>query len=129
MRYIDFPVRVVLLPIDNEFLNPHSISSKDRIVPYRKRAEIMCERLVLEQLYDATCFVLSSKDTECRVTQPASNLSFKNFAASIRGHAKYVLSMTSYEPGRSPAARALSKFRIGLERRSRTLRGGNSGLS
>lgn len=82
------------LPIDDEFLNPDSTSHRDSIVSYGNRAEIMCRRLVLEQLYDASCFVLSSKELESEVTQPSDDLSFRNFAASIRGHAKYVLSLT-----------------------------------
>jgi len=81
------------LPIDEEFLNPHSRNSRDRIVPYSKRAEIMCRRLVLEQLYDASCFVLSSRDPQSEVVQPATDLGFRNFVASIRGHATYVRSM------------------------------------
>lgn len=81
------------LSIDEEFLNPHSRNSRDRIVPYSKRAEIMCRRLVLEQLYDASCFVLSSKDPETEVVQPSANLNFRNFAASIQGHARYIKSM------------------------------------
>ncbi len=84
-----------LLPIDGEFLNPTSRNSRDRIVSYGKRAEIMCRRLVLEQLYDASCFVLSSREPESEVVQPSADLDFRNFAASIRGHATYVRSMSS----------------------------------
>lgn len=81
------------LPIDDEFLNPTSRNSRDRIVSYSKRAEIMCRRLVLEQLYDASCFVLSSRNPESEVVQPSADLGFRNFAASIQGHARYIKSM------------------------------------
>ena len=55
----------------------------------------MCRRLVLEQLYDASCFVLSSRDPESEVVQPAADLGFRNFAASIQGHARYIKSISN----------------------------------
>ena len=74
-------------------LKPHARNSGDGIVSYSKRAEIMCRRLVLEQLYDACCFVLSSRDPESEVVQPSPDLRFKNFAAFLQGHARYIKSM------------------------------------
>jgi hypothetical protein len=70
-------------PIDDQF----------RDTSYQERAEVFCRRLVLEQLYEATCFVVSSKDPSSSVKQPANDLDFTNFAASISGHARYVRSL------------------------------------
>ncbi len=81
------------LPVNEAFLNSESRSWKDRGVSYQERAEIFCRRLVLEQLYDAACFVVSSKDTEASVLQPADDLTFVRFVASIKGHARYVLAL------------------------------------
>lgn len=67
-----------------------SIDDEFRDTSYQKRAEIYCRRLVLEQLYDAACFVVSAKDPKGPVKQPAKDLSFANFAASISGQARYV---------------------------------------
>jgi hypothetical protein len=70
-----------LFPVDEQF----------RGASYQRRAELFCRRLVLEQLYDASSFVVSSRDPQGPVTEPSSELSFANFAASIRGHVHYVL--------------------------------------
>lgn len=81
------------LPIDEQFLNPEARGWNDRGVSYQKRAEIFCRRLVLEQLYDAVCFVVSSRDPESQVLQPAADMAFSNFVASVKGHARYVRSL------------------------------------
>jgi hypothetical protein len=81
------------LPVDEVFLNEDARGWRDRGVSYQKRAETFCRRLVLEQLYDAACFVVSSRDPEAEVLQPADDMTFGRFAASIRGHARYVLEL------------------------------------
>lgn len=67
-------------PIDEEF----------RGASYQKRAEVFCRRLVLEQRYDAACFVVSDASAEGEVSQPATDMNFSRFVASIRGHARYI---------------------------------------
>ena len=57
-----------------------------RGVSYSERYEILCRRLVLERLYTAACFVLSSNATPTRITQPADDLTFQRFVAALRGH-------------------------------------------
>ena len=53
---------------------------------YAKRYEMLCKRLLLERLYDAACLVLGTNDKNTRITQPSVDLSFKRFAAELRGH-------------------------------------------
>ena len=54
-------------------------------ISYAKRYEILCERLVRERLYDGACFIMSSADggLKGRYSEPNSELSFRNFAASL----------------------------------------------
>lgn len=56
---------------------------------YADRYEILCRRLVRERLYDASCLLLSSKTGGRRgqYAEPAAELSFSNFAASLAAHA------------------------------------------
>jgi hypothetical protein len=60
-------------------------------VSYAKRFEIVCRRLVLERLYNATCLVLATNESPTRITQPADDLCFQRFVASIRGHVRAFL--------------------------------------
>ncbi len=53
---------------------------------YSDRAEIFCRRLVLERLYDTACFLLSTNDEATTITEPAEDLSFRRFVATLRGH-------------------------------------------
>ena len=56
---------------------------------YAKRYELLCQKLVLERLYHAACFMLSDRTggVQGKFTEPASDLSFQAFAASLIGHA------------------------------------------
>ncbi len=56
---------------------------------YAQRYKIFCERLVRERLYDATWFLMSSREGGLRgeYTEPVDEFSFKSFAASLMGHA------------------------------------------
>lgn len=59
---------------------------------YSKRYSILCQRLVLERLYDATCLTLATKPTGTRmgtnVTFPYNEANFERFAAQLQGHAR-----------------------------------------
>jgi hypothetical protein len=54
---------------------------------YSKRYEILCERLLLERLYDAACLTLATNASPTRVSHPAAPLDFRQFAAQLQGHA------------------------------------------
>jgi hypothetical protein len=56
---------------------------------YAKRYEILLTKLVRERLYDRTCLLLSPADQGMRgaFSEPAPELGFQNFAASLLGHA------------------------------------------
>jgi len=53
---------------------------------YSKRYELLCRRLVLERVYSAACLVMATNSPATRLTQPAEDLSFRRFAAALRGH-------------------------------------------
>lgn len=58
-------------------------------VSYAKRYELLCRKLVLERLYDSACFLMSDQKGGLRgkYTEPASDLTFSNFVASLVGKA------------------------------------------
>lgn len=60
---------------------------------YKARYEILCRRLVLERLYDATCFVTASSDPVSPIHEPAPDLSFATFAKAIQARAMGLLSI------------------------------------
>ncbi|MDQ3509742.1 MAG: PaeR7I family type II restriction endonuclease [Actinomycetota bacterium] len=60
---------------------------------YQKRAEVFCRRLYLEELYDAACFIVSSKEPDSEVSQPAPDMTFERFVASIKGRARYIFAL------------------------------------
>ena len=55
---------------------------------YAKRYEILCERLVLERKYTATCLTLATKASPTTITFPSSSLAFRQFAALAEAHAR-----------------------------------------
>lgn len=57
---------------------------------YKDRYRILCRRLVRERLYDAACFVTSSRDPEQLIHQPDPETNFANFVAAIAGRATYI---------------------------------------
>lgn len=59
-----------------------------RDASYAKRYEILCERLVRERLYNAACFVLSSRDGGRRgkYREPNPELGVNAFVSSLMGH-------------------------------------------
>jgi hypothetical protein len=56
---------------------------------YADRYRILCEKLVRERLYDATCLILSDKKRGLRgdYREPSAEVGFRNFAASLMAHA------------------------------------------
>jgi hypothetical protein len=76
------PVRLAksVFPVDTEFEN----------TSYKDRYRILCQRLVRERLYDAACFVTSSRDPASPIHQPEPEVGFDNFIAAIAGRAAYI---------------------------------------
>ena len=55
---------------------------------YAKRYGVLCERLMLERKYSATCLTLATKDSPTAVSFPAATLTFRQFAAAAEAHAR-----------------------------------------
>lgn len=62
---------------------------------YKDRYGILCKRLVRERLYDAACFVTSSRDITVPVHEPDPEMGFGNFIAAIAGRAAYINALDS----------------------------------
>src|SRR5680860_1396594 len=77
-------VRAPYFPTDPAFGN----------ASYARRYAILCRRLVLERLYDATCLTLATRETPTRVSHPEDSLSFERFAAQLQGHAQGFVNAT-----------------------------------
>ncbi|MYB39734.1 restriction endonuclease [Candidatus Saccharibacteria bacterium] len=62
---------------------------------YAKRYELFCERLVRERLYDAACLILSDRNEGMNgsYSEPNPEISFRNFATSLRAHALAFVNM------------------------------------
>ena len=56
-------------------------------VTYAERYELLCRRLVLERIYNASCFMMATNAKSTVISQPAQDLTFARFAAALRGHA------------------------------------------
>jgi hypothetical protein len=56
---------------------------------YAKRYEILLTKLLRERLYDGACLLLTPRDggIQGKFKSPCDELSFKNFAAGLTGHA------------------------------------------
>jgi hypothetical protein len=76
------PVRLAtsLFPVDPIFEN----------TSYKDRYRILCQRLIRERLYDAACFVTSSKDPAVPIHEPDPELGFANLVAAIAGRTAYI---------------------------------------
>jgi hypothetical protein len=69
---------------------PHfKVFEEFRAASYAKRYEILLTKLVRERLYDATCFLMSNSTDgpKGNYTQPAPELNFANFTASLLARA------------------------------------------
>ena len=72
--------------------SPRRGTSKDYAgVSYSDRYQILCQRLKLERLYTATCFLLATRDAVPRITQPSEDLAFRRFMAALIGHATAIV--------------------------------------
>jgi len=58
---------------------------------YAKRYEVLCERLVLERKYNASCLTLATKADATKVSFPSRTLAFRQFAAGAEAHARAFL--------------------------------------
>lgn len=79
------PVSLPHYPMRSEFVG----------ATYARRYEIFCQRLVRERLYDAACFLMSSKEEgiKGRYFEPNRELSFRNFAMSLSARAAAVAAL------------------------------------
>lgn len=54
---------------------------------YKKRYEIFCQRLVLERIYESSCFLTAQfSNPNLNVSEPNPDLSFDHFLSSLKGH-------------------------------------------
>ncbi len=76
------PVRIAktVFPVERVFDN----------TSYKDRYRILCQRLVRERLYDAACFVTSSRIPGSPIHQPDAELSFSTLRAAITGRAAFI---------------------------------------
>lgn len=76
------PVRVAktVFPVEQVFDN----------TSYKDRYRILCRRLVRERLYDAACFVTSSRILDQPIDEPDPELSFNALTAAIAGRAAFI---------------------------------------
>lgn len=65
---------------------------------YKDRYAILLDRLFKDDVYSAACFLTSSADPTAPIHEPVPELSFRNFAAAIKGRAVQVLNMEPPEP-------------------------------
>lgn len=81
------PVRVnqPYFPVDPVFVTSRGGTS------YAQRYEILCRRLVHENLYTAACLVLATNASPTAVSQPAPDLTFRWLLASLVKHAEAVV--------------------------------------
>ena len=62
---------------------------------YAKRYEVLCERLMLEHQYSATCLTLATKGSPTAITSPGETLTFRQFAAAAEAHARSFINGSS----------------------------------
>lgn len=75
---------------------PHfNVFDEFKNASYAKRYEVLFQKLLRERLYDATCFLMSERESGLKgeFREPSSELSFKNFMASLIGHITGYLKM------------------------------------
>jgi Restriction endonuclease XhoI len=76
------PVRVASTPFGTDEAFRHT--------SYQDRYQILCRRLVSDGLYDAACFVTTSRVAGSRITHPDPSLSFSALQAAIADRAASV---------------------------------------
>lgn len=67
---------------------PHfSVDTVFKGASYKKRYEIFCQRLVLERVYESSCFLTAQfANSTISVSEPNPNLSFDHFINSLKAH-------------------------------------------
>src|SRR5258706_2774055 len=68
---------------------PHfTVFPEFRNSSYKRRYELLCERLIKEKLYNATCFIMSPREggLKGKYSEPVPELSFSRFVKSLMGH-------------------------------------------
>ena len=78
--------------VDPVFRSQPALPKKDGAVKYKgvtyaERCEVLCRRLVLERIYNASCFLMANNSKSTVVAQSAADLTFARFAAALHGHA------------------------------------------
>lgn len=53
---------------------------------YSERYATLCQRLILERLYDATCLTLATRSIPTKVSHPTADIGFERFVAQLQGH-------------------------------------------
>jgi hypothetical protein len=96
------PVRVTEkhFPIRPEFRDEGYIAGKDPLsLSYARRYETFCRKVVMENVYDASAFLLSSEqDAESgKYAEPAADLAFTKLAAAMLGKAHEYLTAKKLE--------------------------------
>ena len=75
---------------------PHfRVAEEWRGTSYSKRYELFCQKLVRERLYNAACFLTSSKEEGLKgaYQEPCAEIDFRAFAASLIGHSAGIVRM------------------------------------
>lgn len=75
---------------------PHfEVFKEFKTASYTKRYELFCQRLVREQLYDATCLILTrqSEGLQGQYQEPNPEINFKHFAISLSARARAFVEM------------------------------------
>ena len=68
-------------------------------VTYAERYELLCRRLVLERIYSASFFMMTTNAKPTVISERAIDLTFARFAAALRGHAVTFLGSHSHDRG------------------------------
>jgi hypothetical protein len=77
---------------------PHfEVFEEFKAASYTQRYELFCQRLVREQLYDATCLILTrqSEGLQGQYQEPNPEINFKHFATSLSARARAFVEMRS----------------------------------
>lgn len=53
---------------------------------YSQRYQLLCQRLILERLYDGACLTLATNEESTKISHPHEELGFRQFAARLQGH-------------------------------------------
>lgn len=88
---------------------PHfQVFPEFRDASYAKRYELLLEKLVRSRLYDAGCFLMSSRISGLNgeYREPNAELSFRTFVTSLLGRAMAVATMQSPGPAIPPEVEA-----------------------